>query len=211
MKKSLVLIALSLAAAGCGQPAAEKQPAATAPTAPAPAPAPKVGTDPGNLAPAVKIALESKVGGVVTKTEFDSSKATGVVAYVVNSKNCPYSKKYAERMAQVEKTYAAKGVTFVYLYPNRTETADEIFAFHTEKGMTGPLSTDRGGVVTQSIAGKKTPEYVIVDAKGVIAYRGGVDDSGGDWKSAKKQYLTDALDAALSGTAPAVKKTDAPG
>ena len=71
---------------------------------------------------------------------------------------------------------------------------------------------DKGGAVTQLLSGEKTPEYIVVNGAGVITYRGGLDDTKGNWKDPKaKQFLTDALDATLSGAEPPVKESAAAG
>ena len=65
----------------------------------------------------------------------------------------------------------------------------------------------KGGVITKAIEGSKTPEYVVVNAAGVITYRGGLDDSHGAWKDAGAQFLAPALDATLEGRPVAVPRT----
>jgi thiol-disulfide isomerase/thioredoxin len=216
IRKSLSLTSLALAAVfavACSPDAPKPSETKPADTKPADTPAAEVrdGTTPGDRLPSFAAKTFQVVDGKTVEADYDHAKTQGVRVYVVNSTTCPYTKKYAERMTQVEATYAAKGVTFVYAYPNGAETADAKQAWHTSKGHKGPWIVDKGGAVTKHLNGGRTPEYVVVNADGIITYRGGIDDSMGKWQDAKAQYLTDALDATLAGKPVATPETTAAG
>lgn len=183
---------------------------ATKPEASAPAEV-RSGTAAGDMLPSFSAKTFQVVDGKTVEADYDHAKTKGVRVYVVNSTTCPYCKKYAERMVAIENAYAAKGVTFVYAYPNRAETAEAKAQWHSSKGHKAPWIVDVGGPVTKHLNGGKTPEYVVVNADGIITYRGGIDDSMGAWKDAKAQYLTDALDATLAGKPVATPETEAAG
>lgn len=213
-RKSLSLTSLALAAAFASACSAEAPKPSAEPAKPGEAkPAAEVrsGTAPGDMLPSFSAKVFQVVDGKAVEADYDHAKTKGVRVYVVNSTTCPYSKKYAERMVQIETAYAAKGVTFVYTYPDRGETTEAKQEWHTSKGHKAPWIVDKGGPVTKHMAAGKTPEYVVVNADGVITYRGGIDDSMGAWKDAKAQYLTDALDATLAGKPVAVPETEAAG
>ncbi len=180
------------------------------PEAPAPAEV-RSGTAAGDMLPSFSAKTYRVVDGKAVEADYDHANTKGVRVYVVNSTTCPYCKKYAERMVAIENAYAAKGVTFVYAYPNRAESVEAKQEWHTSKGHKAPWIVDAGGAVTKHLNGGKTPEYVVVNADGVITYRGGIDDSMGAWKDAKAQYLTDALDATLAGKPVATPETEAAG
>jgi len=111
------------------------------------------------------------------------------------------SREKAEKMKiwdEVEKAYAARGVSFVTLYPDKRQPLEKQAAFHAQHGFVSPRIDDDGGAITKLLKGSKTPEFVVCDAQGVIRYRGALDESEGNWQSAKKNYLTDALDAVLA-------------
>lgn len=175
--------------------------------APTPAAEVRIGTTPGDFLASFSTKTFQVVDGKTVEADYDHAKTPGVRVYVVNSTTCPYCEKYAERMTQIETAYAAKGVTFVYAYPDRRESEEAKEAWHTSKGHKGPWIVDKGGPVTKHLNGSKTPEYVVVNAAGIITYRGGIDDAGGRWKDAKEQYLTDALDSTLAGKAVAIPET----
>lgn len=133
----------------------------------------------------------------VVKT-IDSSKPTGLTVYMTLGVNCPATPVYTERVKELERTYAPKGVSFVYIYPNKTESSEAKAAFHLKSGYAGGMIDDEGARITKLLEGKKTSEAFVVGKDGVIAYRGGIDDS---LKVAdvKKKYLASALDEMLAG------------
>ncbi len=66
-----------------------------------------------------------------------------------------------------------------------------------------PVLLDEDGAVGHSYGATRTPEIIVIDAKGVIVYRGAVDNTGsGDPSDADKgvlkNYVAEAIDA-LSG------------
>lgn len=190
------------------QPEETAKPEAQAPAEPAEV---RVGTAAGDMLPSFSAKTYQVIDGKTVEADYDHEKTKGVRVYVVNSTTCPYCRKYADRMVQIETAYGAKGVTFVYAYPNRAETPEAKQEWHTSKGHKAQWIVDKGGPVTKHLNGGKTPEYVVVNADGIITYRGGIDDSMGDWKNATAQYLTDALDATIAGKPVATPETEAAG
>ncbi|TAJ16776.1 MAG: hypothetical protein EPO68_10520 [Planctomycetota bacterium] len=128
----------------------------------------------------------------------DSSKPAGVTVYMTLGVNCPATPQYTERVKDIERAYLSKGVSFVYIYPNKTESSEAKAAFHLKSGYVGGMIDDEGARITKLLAGKKTSEAFVVGKDGKIAYRGGIDDS---LKAAevKQKYLATALDELLAG------------
>lgn len=211
MRTHLALIlATSAVLAACGDAdkktdsgsAAATPPAATDGTAAAktPEPAPAEGTLPGDRVPSFTV--QGVSGG--KETTVPSSSPDAVTVYCVTSTSCPTTRAYADKLRTIESTYTPKGVRFVWLYPNRSESDADKATTHAERKLGGVLSYDKDAVVAKTLATDHTPEMVVVRKDGVIAYRGAVDDGGGDPKRAKANPLTDALDAVLAGKAVAV-------
>jgi hypothetical protein len=131
-------------------------------------------------------------------TNIDSTKTKAVTVYMTLGVNCPATPRYTDRVKELESVYAQKGVQFVYIYPNKTESAEAKAAFHAKSGYAGGMVDDEGGRITKLLEGKKTSEAFVVGKDGKIAYRGGVDDSL-DAKSVTAKYLATALDEVLAG------------
>ena len=77
-------------------------------------------------------------------------------------------------------------------------------------GIGYPVLLDEAGTVGKAYGAKSTPHVFVIDAKGVLVYRGGVDNAPfgqlGDGE-AKTEYLRDALDAVAAGKTVAVADT----
>lgn len=193
------------------QAPAPPAPAAKAPAPAAPSSGAAVGNKPGNRIPPFAATARTFSGDAIAEAALDSQKTDGVVVWMVSSSTCPYTIKYAPRVAELEKSYAAKGVRFVHVYPNRTESVESKRKFHKDKGFRGAWVEDQDAAIAKLLGAKKTPEIYLTAADGTIAYRGAIDDSGGDYVAAEKHYLTDALDAVLAGKPVEVRETEPAG
>ncbi len=111
-----------------------------------------------------------------------------VVAF--SGADCPISRLYRPRLDALSTEYAPRGVRFVVVSP------------------------DDGGVFAPLLAPTRTTEAFVLDEKNVLRYRGAIDDRYGvgyHRDAATRNYLTDALDALLSGKQPGTTATEAPG
>ena len=98
-----------------------------------------------------------------------------VVAFT--SPDCPVSKLYKPKLDRWSKEYSAKGVRFFVVAAD-----DKVFV---------PL-----------FAPERTTEAFLLDPRGVLRYRGAVDDQYGigyQREAASKNYLTDAIEALRAG------------
>ncbi|MBI3855686.1 MAG: hypothetical protein HY293_08345 [Planctomycetes bacterium] len=110
-----------------------------------------------------------------------------VVAF--SGRDCPISKLYKPRLDRLSKDYAPKGVRIL------TVSSDD-------KGFVGLFGPDR------------STETFVLDAKGVLRYRGAVDDQYGigyTKEAPSANYLVDAIEALLAGKLPSIAATEAPG
>lgn len=132
-------------------------------------------------------------------TPFDSQHPAGITAYVIVSTTCPATKAYAERLKELDRTYHAKGVQFVYIYPNRDDSLGAKLAFHREHEFTGPLIDDQGARIAVMFGAQRTTEVFVVNRDGLIVYHGAVDDSKDNPNAVKQRFVATALDETLAG------------
>ncbi|HUR38679.1 MAG TPA: peroxiredoxin [Planctomycetota bacterium] len=112
-----------------------------------------------------------------------------VVVVAFSGPDCPISKLYKPRLDRLSKDYSPKGVRIL------TVSSDD-------KGFLALFGPER------------TTETFVLDDKGVLRYRGAVDDQYGigyTKDAPSKNYLVDAIEGLLVGKAPAVAATEAPG
>jgi mono/diheme cytochrome c family protein len=112
-----------------------------------------------------------------------------VVVVAFSGPDCPISKLYKPRLDKLSKDYSPKGVRIL------TVSSDD-------KGMIAIFGPER------------STEAFVLDDKGVLRYRGAIDDQYGigyTKDAPSRNYLIDAIESLLGGKTPAVAATEAPG
>ena len=206
MKTTLLLAVSAVAAAhllcGCGA-----EPAPAPATGQAPASGPRLGPDVGDRIPAYRATVSRPGTPAATAASFDTHAATKPTLYIMNSTSCPYCTAYIGRMKDIEKTYMAKGIDVVHVYPVRDQTPADKAAYHAKNGFAGGLLVDADASFAKSLKINKTPTVVLTDAKGTITYRGRIDDNTKAQKVDARE-LALAIDAVLGGKPASVTKTE---
>lgn len=135
----------------------------------------------------------------------EAKKPVKVVAVMFIATECPVSNDYNGRMEALNKAYAAKGVAFIGVNSNNTETVKDIVAHKKMAKFTFPVLKDMDNKIADAWNAQVTPEVYLlaVQKKGdatsfVLKYHGSVDDSQNDAKVQTK-FVERALDALLAG------------
>ncbi len=134
-----------------------------------------------------------------------------VVFFTCNQ--CPYAKAFEPRLIEIAKQYQAKGVVFYAIDPNdEARFAEETLANMKDRAVsTGypyPYLKDGDSSIARAYGARVTPHIYVIDPKGVLRYRGYVDDSARP-EERTKTGLTDALDALLANREVATTATRA--
>lgn len=143
-----------------------------------------------------------------------AAKETRLLVIAMTSATCPVSTKLAPTLGELESTYAAKGVRFVYISSFATDTVEQLATLAKSASISAPLLPDRDHAIAKALGARSTAEVFILDRHRTLLYRGSVDDQftvGASKAAPAHTYLRDALDAALRGDSPAVSATTAPG
>ncbi len=192
-------------------------PAAVGPPEPADAGSPAAapaglmsGALPGDRVPSFRATVRRAGGDAAREEPFDSLATRSATVYIVNSTQCPYCRDYVGRMRRIEDAYMPRGVDVVHVFPNRAEPAAEKVRWHAQQGFRGGQILDGDASIARLLEADKTPTVVLVDARGVIVYRGAIDDApeGG---RVGATYLADAIEAHLAGKPVAVSSTEPAG
>ena len=150
------------------------------------------------------VAFTDLAGKAGKLSDFKSSKLT-VVAFT--NTTCPLCKKYAPALQRLEKEWAAKGVSVLFVNPTKTDTP----AGH---GFTGRYVHDTDGTLTAAFGATSTAEVFVLDSARTVQYRGAIDDQYGlgyALDAPRTNYLVTALTDLLAGKRPVVSATTAPG
>lgn len=137
---------------------------------------------------------------------FNDLKGKNGAVIVFLSAQCPVVKGYNARINQIAADYEAKGIKFIGINSNSTESLERVKSDAAEVGYKFPLLIDKGNVLADRLGATVTPEAYYFDAKNVLKYHGAIDNDRSG-KGITDNYLKTAFDASLSGKA--IEKTRA--
>ena len=135
----------------------------------------------------------------------------GVTAVVFTCNHCPYALAWHDRLTQVARDYEGR-VRFLAVNPNDAERypRDSFGAMkervEADGGWPYPYLHDESQEVARAYGAQTTPDVFVLDADGVLRYRGAPDADHRD-ESQGAAWLREALDAVLAGEQPARAET----
>lgn len=128
----------------------------------------------------------------------DSLKGKNGAVVVFLSAQCPVVRGYHERINQIAADYQAKGINFIGVNSNVSESLDWVKSNIVEYGYKFPVLIDKGNVLADKLGATVTPEVYYLDAKNVLLYHGAIDNDRSG-RNVSESYLRTAFDASLSG------------
>lgn len=131
-----------------------------------------------------------------------------VTAVLFFSTTCPVSNDYNDRMKAIAADYQNKGVQVIMLDANVNEQAQDVAKFASGATWSFSVYKDMQNVEADRFGAAFTPHVFIVGRDSQVIYRGGIDDARNAAR-VTKNYLRDALDAALAGKPVPVAETKA--
>jgi alkyl hydroperoxide reductase subunit AhpC len=123
----------------------------------------------------------------------EATAAHSAVVIVFFSVLCPYSSASDRHLLDLHAEYQPRGVLFLGLDSNRTESLDEIAAHARTNRTPYPVMKDAGNRIADLLGARVTPEAFVVDHEGRLRYRGRVRSKVGSTD------LRDALEAVVAG------------
>ncbi|HZL48589.1 MAG TPA: thioredoxin family protein [Solirubrobacteraceae bacterium] len=128
-----------------------------------------------------------------------------VVVFTCN--HCPYALAWHERIVELARDYADRGVRVLAINPNDAERyprdSPQAMRARVQRGELGgvPYLCDSSQDVARAYDAKTTPDVFVLDAGGLLRYRG-APDADCDDPAQNAAYVRDALDAVLAGRDP---------
>ncbi len=115
--------------------------------------------------------------------------------------DCPFVKRHYDKGTFIDMADEYAGDEVVWLAINSTHYFDtqKNLAFAQEKGVEYSILNDQSGKVGKLYSAKTTPEMVIIDKDGRIAYQGAIDNDPKGDKTEVINYARQALDQVLEG------------
>jgi peroxiredoxin/mono/diheme cytochrome c family protein len=121
------------------------------------------------------------------------------VVLVFTGVECPVGNLYMPRLRELHETFKDRGVAFIAINSNESETAEQVAAHAREFDLPFPVLLDPTGRVARQFEVERTCEALVIDGRAALRYRGAIDDQYGYGvaKSAPEHhYLATAIDAA---------------
>lgn len=147
----------------------------------------------------IKLAGGLTTAGKPAVIPFAKGKAT-VLFFIAF--DCPIANRYAPEIARIGNGYEVKGVRSYRVYV--TKDAKQVLNHGKEFQLSMPAILDPSRKLVAATGVKVTPEVAVIDAKGVMVYRGRIDNQNIEHGSIRKDYRRDlrmALDEVLAGKA----------
>lgn len=130
-------------------------------------------------------------------TAFNDLKGEKGAVVVFLSAQCPVVKAYNDRINEIAAEFQSKGINFIGINSNASESDDWVKS-HAAENYKFPVLKDKDNVLADKFGAGHTPEIFYFDANNVLLYHGAVDnDKSG--KNITANYLRDAATANLSG------------
>ncbi|MBI3259316.1 MAG: thioredoxin family protein [Ignavibacteriae bacterium] len=165
---------------------------------------------------AAGFSLKNVDGSMVSLADFKSSKGV-IVIFTCN--HCPFAKAYENRIIELHKAFAGKGVPIIAINPNDPvevpeDSFDEMKKRAKEKSFPFKYVFDETQAIAKTYGATRTPHvYLLKNDGGVfhVTYIGAIDDNHSDANNVKEKYLEEAVNALLKNAKPATEMTKAIG
>ena len=158
------------------------------------------GLEPGDTAPEFNLKNANSKENLVY-TSLDDVMGTNGAIIVFECNHCPYVIGNESRIESVASRAREEGMGFVGINSNDPDNYPTDNWDHMVKRavtMSYPYLHDASQEVAREWGAERTPEFYLLNAQGIITYRGRLDDSPKDPSLATTQELMDAIDALLA-------------
>lgn len=132
-------------------------------------------------------------------------------AYVFLSTHCPVSNGYIQTLNALHARFPDQPIDLYGVVSDSSVTRFEAGEHFREFKAQFPILFDSSGLLLQALKPTHVPEAMVLDRNGQLVYRGAIDNA---WEAlgrrrpkAEKEFLADAIDAALKNTVPVLAAT----
>jgi peroxiredoxin len=141
-------------------------------------------------------------------------RAKKAIVVVFIGTECPINNAYMPRLAELHKEYEPRGVKFVAINANSTDSPARVAEHAKDHGLPFPVLKDTANIVADQFGARRTPEAFVLDNSGKILYQGRIDDQIGiafRRPEPNRRDLAEALEAVLAGKPVSHPTTPTPG
>ena len=119
-------------------------------------------------------------------------------AFVFLSTSCPLAKRYTQRLNRLHDEFSESKIALFGVFSNLEDDRAEVSEHAEKMKFVFPVVKDAHGYLAGRLGAAMTPQAVLLNDRGVICYRGAIDDNRYE-NRVKEHYLHDALAALRDG------------
>ncbi len=165
-----------------------------------------------------EVAVGSKVPEFSIKdengVEHNLSQYEGkVVVLEWTNPDCPYVARHygADTMEKLAKELGADGVVWFAVNSTHYHKPEDTRAWKEEQGFDHVTLQDPEGTLGHLLGARTTPHMFVIDGKGILRYKGAIDDDPRGRSDSPTNYVSGGVQALLVGNAPDPSQTKAYG
>lgn len=134
----------------------------------------------------------------------DSFSEAELLVVVFTCNHCPYAMASEDRLIELQRDYAGKGVQIVAINPNDAvnypdDSFEKMKERAADKGFNFPYLRDESQEVARAYDAACTPDIFVFDKDRKLVYNGRIDDNWKEPDKVTRNDLREVLDAALEG------------
>jgi hypothetical protein len=129
-------------------------------------------------------------------------------AFVFFAKGCGCFTAHQDRLRALADQFAPAGVRVVIVDPETGRTVDGDAHEAAGRTLPSPIYLDAGAHLAAALHAEFATYVVVVDAKGAVHYRGGIDSDKSHLRGDATPYLADALTDLVAGREPKRAQTE---
>lgn len=160
--------------------------------------------------------LKNVDGNMVSMADYKDAKGF-IVVFTCN--HCPVSKKYEQRIIDLDNKYSPKGYPVIAINPNDKDVQpedsyEEMVKLAAKKEYPFPYLYDETQEIAKAYGATRTPHVFILSKDKndlVVEYIGAIDNNSKSAEAADEKYVEDAVDALLAGESLPITYTTAVG
>jgi peroxiredoxin len=146
------------------------------------------------------------------KYSLESFKDKKALIIIFSCNHCPYVQAYEDRVIQIQKDYADKGIAVAAINSNEDinypdDSFENMKKRAAEKNFNFPYLRDEDQSIARTYDATHTPEIFLFDENRKLAFHGKIDDNWQEPDKVQNHYLRDALDELLAGKEISVPET----
>jgi len=137
-------------------------------------------------------------------------KSRDVLVVVFTCNSCPYAEEYEDRIIRFAKKHVTPdgpvGLVAVNVNTIEEDRLPQMKERAKKKQFPYPYLFDETQQIAKDFGAAFTPEFLVLNKERKVVYMGAFDDNS-DATKVKREYITEAVTAALAGRLPEVRET----